>query len=106
MDIMNTKRALLFELYPKMFLKIYFLKVAQSQKAFNLWAGKSHPPFLARMFYPGVFYFENLNFGALFHLKKVRQNSNIQNATLQDRKFGPKMEDEIFYGQKSNTFRD
>ena len=30
---------------------------------------KSHPPFLAPIFYPGVFYFENLNFGALFHLK-------------------------------------
>ena len=36
----------------------------------------------------------------------MRQNSNFQNKTLQDRKFGPKMEDEIFYGQKLNTFRD
>ena len=67
---------------------------------------KSHLPFLARIFYPGVFYFENLNFGALFHLKKVRQNSNFQNKTLQDRKFGPKMGDEIFHGQKLNLFRD
>ena len=67
---------------------------------------KSHPPFLAPIFYPGVFYFENLNFGALFHLRKVRQNSNFQNKTLQDRKLGPKMEDEIFNGQKSVTFRD
>ena len=67
---------------------------------------KSHPPFWARIFYPGVVYFENLNFGVLFHPKKVRQNSNFQNKTLKDRKFGPKMEDEIFYGQKLNLFRD
>jgi len=39
-------------------------------------AKKNHPPFLAQDFYPGVFYFEN--------------------KTLQDKKFGPKMEDEIF----------
>ena len=53
------------------------LKVAYSRKAFNFWAGKSHPPFLAQIFYPGVLYFENLDFGALFHLKKKRQNSNF-----------------------------
>ena len=58
------------------------------------------------MFYPGVFYFEKLNFGALFHLKKVRQNSNFQKKTLKDRKFGPKMENDIFNGQNLNTFRD
>ena len=69
-------------------------------------AGKSHPPFLAQIFYPGVFCFELSNFGAHFHLKKVRQNSNFQNKTLQDRKFRPKMEDEIFHGQKLDTFRD
>ena len=67
---------------------------------------KSHLPFLAPIFYTGVLYFENLNFGALFHLKKVRQNSNFQNKTLQDRKFVTKIEDEIFHGQKSKTFRD
>ena len=36
----------------------------------------------------------------------MRQNSNSENKTLQDRKFGPKMEDEIVYRQKSITFRD
>ena len=36
----------------------------------------------------------------------MRQNLNFQNKALQDRKFGPKMGDEIFYGQKSFTFRD
>ena len=63
---------------------------------------KSHHPFLARIFYPGVFYFEILNFSALFKGENVRQNSNFQNKTLQDRKFGPKMGNEIFYGQKLN----
>jgi len=43
---------------------------------------------------------------SLVHLKKVRQNSNFQNKTLQDRKFGPKMGDEIFNGQKLIAFRD
>ena len=52
---------------------------------------------MARIFYPGVLYFENLDFGTIFHLKKVRQNSKFQNKTLQDRKFGPKMGDEIFF---------
>ena len=61
---------------------------------------------MARIFYPGVFYFENLNFGALFLSEKVSQNSNFRNTALQDRKFGPKMGDEIFYGQKLNFFRD
>jgi len=57
---------------------------------------KSHLPFLAQIFYPGVFHFESLNFVALFKDEKVRQNSNFQNKVLQDRKFRPKMEDEIF----------
>jgi len=52
--------------------------------------------FLAQISYPGVFYFEILNFGALFYGEKVRQNSNFQIKTLQDRKFGQKMGDEIF----------
>ena len=38
--------------------------------------------------------------------EKVRQNLNFQNTTLKDRKFGLKMEDETFYGQKLNLFRD
>ena len=36
----------------------------------------------------------------------MHQNLNFQNKTLQDRKFGPKMGDEIVYGQKSFIFRD
>ena len=59
---------------------------------------------MAQIFYPGVFCFENLDFGTLFDLKKVRQHSNFQNKTLQDRKFGSKMGDEIFYGLKLDTF--
>jgi len=34
----------------------------------------------------------------------MRQNLNLQNKTLQDKKIMTKMEDENFYGQKSNKY--
>ena len=43
-----------------------------------------------------------LGFGV--HLEKVRQNSNFQKKTLQDRKLGPQMGYEIFHGQKLIAF--
>ena len=79
-DISNAKGSLISK-------KIYLLAIKISSSI------------LAQIFYPGVLYFENLNFGALFHLKKVRQNLNFQNETHWDRKFEPKMGDEIFPGQ-------
>ena len=47
-----------------------------------------------------------VEFWRTFYGEKVRQNSNLKDKTLQDRKFGPKMGDEIFYGEKLNLFQD